>query len=103
MLSSCMWLGDFLPSIYEAAMTINYYSKRNRSALRTSMIYKYAQSLIVLWEQSFGEIHVMSLNAVLNRLSTIMTDHGNRVRLSKNKSPLRIHNKNMDDWLYYST
>ena len=52
-----LWIGDMLPTIYEAALIIFHYSKKG-SALRKTVINQYAEALHDIWVRSFDTQHV---------------------------------------------
>lgn len=97
-----MWIGDQLPRIYDAAITIHHHSKDKTSALRKQIIHDYAVELRNMWIKSFKDTdpetgkdrdHVISLTAVKNRLELLMKDYENKVIRSHTKASLRVRNR----------
>ena len=93
-----IWLGDRLPTIYDVAKTIFYYSKALNLNKRKDVVHSYAVAVRNIWIKSFTEKHVLSLTSVKNRIEKIMKDYENRVTTvnsSNNKGPnsLSVQNK----------
>ena len=53
-----LWIGDMLPTIYEAALINFHYSKKGESALRKTVINQYAEALHDIWVRSFDKQYV---------------------------------------------
>ena len=53
-----LWIGDMLPSIYEAALITFHYSKKGEVPLRKTVINQYAEALHDIWVRSFDKQHV---------------------------------------------
>ena len=97
-----LWLGDRLPTIYDASLHIYYLAPRPQSDRRKKVINQYAASLHALWVQSFGTDHVKSrLQKILSRIMSeydkykVKHVYGNAKRGIPGK-PIRIVNR---DWL----
>ena len=88
-----LWIGDKLPTIYEATLTIFHYSKKITSVKRKTVINKYADAVRNMWIRSFDDDHVLSLSSVRRKLENIMQDYESRVRCSHNMSSWRHRNR----------
>ena len=88
-----IWLGDRLPTIYDVAKTIFYYSKALNLNKRKDVVHRYAVAVRNIWIKSFTEKHVLSLTSVKNRIGKIMKDYENRVSTvnsNNNKGPTSL-------------
>ena len=101
-----IWLGDKLPTIYEATIHIHYLSPTAIAEIRDSVIRQYASSLHDLWIRSFGSEYVKPYKTITRILSRIMAGYdkyrktylyGNAKRGIPSK-PIRRVNR---DWLNY--
>ena len=86
-----IWVGDYLPTVYEVAQTIYHYSKKPTGIKRENIVSLYEKSLRHVWIQAFGEGHVIS--ALCSKINAVMKDYENRVLRSHNKASLRVRNK----------
>ena len=90
-----LWIGDYLPTIYEVAMTIHHYSKCYGTQKQQAVVHKYSSAVRKVWVRSFTEKHVVSLTVVKRRVQAIMADYDKRVRkiVAKGKLTMRVANK----------
>ena len=65
--SDVFWIGDRLPTAYDVALTINFYSKRIKTDLRSRTTSRYVHALRDIWVRSFGEDHVCALSVIRNK------------------------------------
>ena len=95
-----LWLGDQLPTVYEAAITIFHFSPTSCSRKRTSYVNRYAVTLRNIWIRAFDEPHVISVNAICKRLVLVMKDYEAKVRWkhqsSSHHTTLRMRHR---DWM----
>ena len=97
--SDVLWIGDVLPTVYEVAQTIYFYSKTIKSDLRSKTITRYVNALRDVWVRSFGEEHVRAPTVIRNKVENVMLHYEKRVRASKCAKSRRMLNKewmNMD-------
>ena len=66
-------LGDKLPTYYEAAISIFNVASKPSSPKMIKAVRSYATSLVEVWEKSFSSKHVISFNAVLGRLTKLVS------------------------------
>ena len=66
-----IWLGDKLPSIYDASLHIKFLSP-TRNANRSSIVYQYSLALFELWGKSFTTSHVASFSTVLRTVERVI-------------------------------
>ena len=72
---SVLWIGDYLPTVYEVAQTIYNYSKNPKTNKREETVTIYTKSLRCLWIQAFGDRLVVSYPVLRNKVLTIMQDY----------------------------
>ena len=68
-------LGDKLPLIYDAAISIYSVSKKSDCPKRAATIHAYADSLKCMWEKAFGREHVCTIKTIKRKLENIMKDY----------------------------
>ena len=44
-----LWIGDYLPTIYEVAMTIHHYSKCYGTQKQQAVVHKYSSAVRKVW------------------------------------------------------
>ena len=67
-----IWLGDKLPTIYEASIHIRYLSPGKLSAKRASVLNQYTLALQHLWITSFGEDFVKDKSTISRTVKRII-------------------------------
>ena len=72
---SVLWIGDYLPTVYEVAQMIYHYSKNPKTNKREEIVTIYTKSLRCLWIQAFGDRLVVSYPVLRNKVLTIMQDY----------------------------
>ena len=72
-------LGDKLPTVYDAVITIYSISIQPTSSKMGSVIHQYGLTLIAIWENAFGKKHVMSLSGVKLKLKKVIKKYYNQV------------------------
>ena len=101
-----IWLGDKLPTIYEATIHIHYFSPTATAEIRDTVIRQYASSLHDLWIRSFGSEYVKPYKTFPRILYWIVAEYDkhHKTDLSGNAKqgiPSKpIHRVNRD-WLNY--
>ena len=92
-----LWIGDQLPTVYEAAIRIFHYSPTTQ---RQTFVQSYACALRNLWIRAFDSMHVISLSSIRKRLEHIMKDYETKVRWKNLKndpnSTLRVRHR---EWM----
>ena len=88
-----IWVGDYLPTVYEVAQTIYHYSKKPTGDKRENIVCLYEISLRHVWIEAFGEGHVICRSALCKKINAVMKDYENRVLRSHNKTSLRVRNR----------
>ena len=82
-----MYLGDKLPTVYDAAIALLSMATKPKSEKMHSAILKYRKSLISMWHRSFGKEHTISIPAVTRKLefkgSRVKPKHDTEVPISK--------------------
>ena len=76
---SIFYLGDKLPTVYDAAITINSVCRKPNSDKMRDIISVYGKNLILLWTRSFGEKHVISRSSVIKKIETLVKSYYNLV------------------------
>ena len=72
-----LYLGDRLPTVYDAAIAIYSICKKPNS--EKMKITRCADSLISMWTRSFGDQHTPTLTPVIRKLELIVKDYDNQV------------------------
>ena len=73
------YLGDKLPTVYDAAIAIFSICRKVNSPKNKDTISNYTRALIAMWTRSFGEQHTLKKTAVNVKLETIVQDYYNNV------------------------
>ena len=94
-----LWVGDQLPTIYEAALTIFHYAPGVGSQKRKAIVHKYAVAVRNIWVQSFTEDHVIHLNTVKLRIDNIMKDYDYKVGYHRHSASKSIRRRNRE-WMH---
>ena len=86
-----IWVGDYLPTVYEVTLTIPYHGKTYGSQKRQTVIHKYSSAVRMLWVKRFSESHVVSPTIVKRQVEQILEDYQKRViRASEIKKHLTL-------------
>lgn len=75
MAESKIWLGDRLPTIYDASIHLKYLSPSPRAAARSSVVYQYSVALKDIWDKSFTSSYVVSLSTILRTVSRVINEY----------------------------
>ena len=83
-------LGDTLPTHYDVAISLFSVATKPGSAKMKDTINKYTNTLIEIWEKSFGSKHVMRRKAVVGRLEKLALNYYNKVYNIANRTEHNI-------------
>ena len=82
-------LGDTLPTHYDVAISLFSVATKPGSAKMKDTINKYTNTLIEIWEKSFGSKHVMRRKAVVGRLEKLALNYYNKVYNIANRTSVK--------------
>ena len=74
-----IYLGDKLPTVYDAAIQLFKMATRPKSERMHKAILSYRNNLILMWHRSFGKEHTLSIPAVTRKLELIVNSYNNQV------------------------
>ena len=78
-------LGDKLPTVYDAAITIFSICITPTSSIMTHVISQYAVALKNVWEKAFGSDHVLCHRQIKSKLTKVVKDYHNKVYLKHHR------------------
>ena len=103
--SGFIWIGDKLPTVYDASIQIFFLSPTPTSLQREHVVQKYCDSLVDVWQRSFGKEFVVNEKTVKRTLLSIMVAYDKRIknrygdqRIGKPVQSIRQVNK---EWYRY--
>ena len=79
------YLGDNLPTVYDAAIAIFSICKKPNSEKMKITIKKYVDNLKSMWALSFGDQHTLPWTPVYRKLELIVKDYYNQVYSKANR------------------
>ena len=70
-----IWIGDKLPSIYDASIRLKYLAPTPKGSTRSSAVYRYSEALQEVWEKSFTSSHVASFSTIFRTVQRIIDEY----------------------------